>query len=194
MPELETPARDYMAAYPGRAAWRAALADLLIHADQCDEAQTLLDALADGDFADIPQDGDWMITITLLSDVATALGDAPRAAQLYDLLFPYRRQNVVIGLAAACLGSSCRFLGCLAATAGREQDAAAHFERALDANAQLGAVVELAHTQLDYAQLLGRGARSRGLTDAAARTAEQLGLPRVALRAQTLARTKSAGP
>ena len=128
-----------------------------------------------------------MITVTLLSDVVTAVGDAARAAQLYGLLCPYGRQNVVIGLAAACLGSSCRYLGRLAATAGRAQEAGALFERALDANAQLGAVVELAHTQLDYAELLGPGARAQDLADAAARAAEQLHLPRVALRAQTLA-------
>ena len=188
MPELEGPAREFIAAYPGRPAWRAALADLLIHADQGAEAQRLLDGLAEGGFAGIPQDGDWMITITLLSDVVTALGDAPRAAQLYELLSPYWRQNVVIGLATACLGSSCRYLGRLAATAGREQEAAALLQRALDANTQLGAVVELAHTQLDYAELLGPSARAQDLADAAARTATQLHLPRVALRAQTLVR------
>ena len=49
-------------------------------------------------------------------------------------------------------------------------------------------MVELAHTQLDYAELLGPGARAQDLADAAARTAEQLHLPRVALRAQTLVR------
>jgi DNA-binding SARP family transcriptional activator len=188
MPELEAPLRSFVAANPTRPAWRAALADLLIHADQPEEARALLDALASEGFADIPQDGDWMTAITLLSDVVTALEDAPRAAQLYELLFPYRRQNVVIGLAAACLGSSCRYLGRLAATAGRAQEASRLFERALDANAKLGAAVELAHTQLDYAQLVGPGARARGLVDAAARTAAALDLPRVALRAQSLRR------
>ena len=191
MPELEAPAREFIAAYPGRPAWRAALADLLVHAGQTAEASRLLDGLADRGFAGIPQDGDWMITITLLSDVVTALGDAPRAAELYELLSPYGRQNVVIGLATACLGSSCRYLGRLAATAGREQEAGALFERALDANTRLGAVVELAHTQLDYAELVGPAARAQSLVGAAARTAAQLHLPRVALRAQTLLQARN---
>jgi DNA-binding SARP family transcriptional activator len=186
MPELEAPAREFIAAYPGRPAWRAAMADLLIHAERPAEAQRLLDGLAERNFAGIPQDGDWMITITLLSDVVSALGDAPRAAQLYDLLSPYASQNVVIGLGTACLGSSCRYLGRLAAAAGRAQEAEALLQRALEANTRLGAVVELAHTQLDYAQLLGSGARAQDLADAAGRTAARLDLPRVALRARTL--------
>ena len=43
--------------------------------------------------------------------------------QLYELLAPYRDGNVVIGLAAACLGSAARYLGRLAATIGRADEA-----------------------------------------------------------------------
>ncbi len=189
MPELEPAARGFVATNPGRPAWQAALADLLVHADQRDEAAALLDEIAAQDFADIPRDGDWMTAATLLSDVITALGDTARAARLYDLLYPYRRQNVVIGLGAACLGSSGRYLGRLAAVAGRDGDAARHFEHALEANARLGALVELAHTQLDYAELLGRGARANRLRDAALHAAQELGLPRVVNRAVAAPRT-----
>ena len=80
----------------------------------------LLDELAARDFADIPQDGDWMTAVTLLSDVITRAAATRRGRpRLYELLYPYRRQNVVIGLGAACLGAACRYLGRLAATAGR---------------------------------------------------------------------------
>jgi tetratricopeptide (TPR) repeat protein len=187
MPELEAVARDFVTATPDRPGWRAALADLLLHAGQEDEARVLLDELAAHRFADIPQDGDWMPAIILLSDVITRLRDEARAALLYDLLYPYRHQNVVIGLGAACLGSCCRYLGRLARTAGYSREAAALFERALQANAHLGAVVELAHTQLDYAELIGSGARAQGLVDSAAQTGAQLRLARVARRAAAVA-------
>ena len=52
----------------------------------------------------------------------------------------------------------------------------------------VGAVIELAHTQLDYARLLGRQHRARQLLDAAARAAEELELPLVAQRAAALSR------
>jgi len=181
--ELEEAARAFVAANPGRRAWQAALATLLIDSGRDAEARALVDELAAQSFADIPQDGDWMIAITLLADVVADLRDAPRAALLYDMLAPYRRQNVVIGLAAACLGSAARYLGRLAATAGRNDQAAELFEDALHANARLGAVVELAHTQVDYAALLAGERRGTELIEAAARTADELDLTKLARRA-----------
>ena len=93
---------------------------------------------------------------------------------------------MVIGLAAVCLGSAARILGKLAGTMGSESQAAAHFERALLANKQLKAPVALAHTQLDYAQLLGGGALASKLIGEAARTGEELSLPSVIQRAAEL--------
>jgi tetratricopeptide (TPR) repeat protein len=186
MAELEAAARQVVEANPGRPAWRAALAMLLHHGGQLEEAEDQFDLMAAHDFADIPRDGDWMTAVTLISDVAVALGDAGRAALLYELLLPYAEQNVVIGLAAVCLGSVSRYLGRLAVTMEREDEARGHFERALAANAVLRAPVELAHTQLDYAGVLRSGRRAQELIKAASRTAAELGLPTVARRAAEL--------
>jgi uncharacterized protein HemY len=87
------------------------------------------------------------------------------------------------------LGAASRYLGQLAATTGRHGEAAEHFEHALAANARLGAVVELAHTQIDYAASLGPTARAEELIDAARRTAEERDLPLVAERAAALVTT-----
>ncbi len=182
MGELEAPARELVASNPHRPAWRAALAALLAEGDRSEEAQREVDALAAQDFEDIPQDGDWLIAMTLLADCCAELKDETRATQLYELLLPYRDVNVVIGLAAVCMGSAARYLGRLAVAMGRKPEAAEHFERALVANAALKAPVFLAHTQIDFAGALGRGPRANKLTEAAARTAKSLALPRVSRR------------
>jgi hypothetical protein len=105
---------------------------------------------------------------------------------LYDVLMPFAGLNVVIGLAAVCLGSAARFLGTLALTIDRPQDAAEHFEQALAANARLQAPLWLAHTQLDYGQALGRSSRGRQLIEEAADVAAQLGLTALGRRAEGL--------
>ena len=182
MGELEVPARELVASNPHRPAWRAALAALLADGDRSEEAQREVDALAAQGFEDIPQDGDWLIAMTLLADCCAELKDETRATQLYELLLPYRGVNVVIGLAAVCMGSAARYLGRLAVAMGRNQEAAEHFERALVANAALKAPVFLAHTQIDFGAALGRGPRANKLIDDAARTAQRLALPRVSRR------------
>jgi len=184
--ELEQPARDLVTANPHLPAWRAALATLLCEAGRLQEARREFEALAANDFAGIPQDGDWMIAITLLADSCTELGDAERAAQLYELLLPHGASNVVIGLGAVCLGSAARYLGRLASAMGRRTTAIEHLRSALDANAALKAPVALAHTQLDYARVLGPGPEAQALVAAATRTADELGLPLVSRRAGEL--------
>ena len=129
-----------------------------------------------------------MIAMTLLSDVCADLGDGERAALLYAKLEPYAAINVVIGLAAVCLGSAESFLGKLAATMGDSVRAERHFERALVANALLGAPGCLARTQVDYARALGSGRRAAELLAAATQTAAELGLGAVARKAAELER------
>ncbi len=187
MAELEQPAREFVLTNPHRPAWRAGLATLLCELDRAEEAQAELDALAGENFQDIQEDGDWMTAITLLADCCADLGDAERAGHLYELLKPYREANVVIGLAVVCLGSAARYLGRLAATMDRRREAAEHFERALVAEAALKAPVCLAHTQLEYARMLGPdSARARSLLESATTTAQKLGLAALLGRAAKL--------
>ncbi len=187
MGELEDAARRFVEANPDRPAWRAALAVLLCEDGRLDAARAEHELLAASGYADVPRDGDWMTAITLLSDVCVAVGDSARARLLYEQLSPYAGTNVVIGLAAVCYGSTDRYLARLAATLGDDAVARAHFERALDANRRLTAPVCLAHTQLDYAGVLGPASRQgRELIGAALEAAQRLNLPLVARRAQEL--------
>ena len=182
MGELESALGQQLTNNPHRPAWRTARATLLVETGRLDEARAELDRLAGHGFAEIPRDGDWIVAIALLADVAAAVGDAPRAAILHELLLPFADRTVVIGLGTVCLGSVERYLGRLAAAIGDEAAARDHFERALEVNQGLQAAVQLAHTQLDYARLLS-GSRARGLVEAARSTAGDLHLPAIARRA-----------
>ncbi len=184
MAELEPAARGLVSQYPHRPAYRVALATLLWETGRLKQAQAEVEVLA---FDDIPVDLDWLISITLLSDLCAELGDGARAERLYELLSPYRDVNVVIGLGVVCQGAASRYLGRLAATVGRDDEAREHFERALTANAALRAPVCLARTQLDYARLLGpQSRRGRSLVSAAAATADEFGLLAVARAADSI--------
>jgi DNA-binding SARP family transcriptional activator len=187
MGELEQAARQMVDDNPSRPAWRAALATLLCEERRLLEARAEFERLASRDFDDIPKDLDWMIAMTLLSDICADLGDGDRATLLYAKLEPYADVNVVIGLATACLGSAASFLGRLAATMGRNDEARRHFEHALERNAALGAPGCLARTQVDYARALGPGPRADELLAAAKRTAAELGLGAVARKIAELA-------
>lgn len=186
MGELEDPVREALSTNPDRAAWRAGLALLLHETGRTEEARAEFDMLAREGFAWIPRDGDWMVVAALAADLAHALGDAERAAPLYELLTPFDNTNVVIGLGAVCLGATSRYLGRLALTLGRHDDAVAHLRHAVAANASLQAVVELAHSRVDLAWALGPGTEAAALLEAAEAAATERRLPAVARRAGLL--------
>jgi DNA-binding winged helix-turn-helix (wHTH) protein len=144
-----------------------AFADALIGslhaaAGRLQDAGRLLERLATADFADIARDEWWPGTMTRLTDIVAALGDARGAALLYGLLEPFADRNLADQLLRTYSGSGAHFLGVLAAVMGRSVDAAAHFDRALAANAALGARPALLRTQYEYGRLLARtGGRRR---------------------------------
>ncbi len=184
--ELEQAARQMAASTPALPGWRAALATVLVESGQPEDARAELERLAAEDFQDLPRDGDWITTMTLIGDLCAALKDSRRCALVHELLAPYEAGNVVVGVAVVCLGSMARVLGRLATIAGQADQAPHHFERALAAHARLRAPVLLAHTQLDYAEALGSSPRAGRLVEEAAHVAAELDLPAVAHRVQRL--------
>jgi hypothetical protein len=66
-------------------------------------------------------------------------GDGARAAVVYDALLPYAERNASVGFAAGTFGACARYLGLLAATRGRLDDAVRHLADALAANIAWGA-------------------------------------------------------
>jgi class 3 adenylate cyclase/DNA-binding CsgD family transcriptional regulator len=180
--EVEPALRHFMRQQGAAAAWRPGLALLYSELGRRQEARTEFEHLARRDFADLPRDSLWMACMTYLTDVCTFLGDAPRAAILYQLLLPYAGRTVVIGNATACYGAVSRYLGMLAATMERWEEAAQHFEDALAMNTRMGARPWLAHTQHEYATMLlarnqpGDREEATALLNEALATARELGM------------------
>jgi tetratricopeptide (TPR) repeat protein len=152
--ELEPVVRYFVQQHTVAGAWRPGLALIYSELGRAPEARAEFEHLAQYDFADLPRDGLWMGCMMYLTDVCTFLGDRARAATLYQLLLPYAGRTVVIGNAAACYGALSRYLGALATTLGRWDEAARHFEDALAMNARMEARPWLAHTQYQYATML----------------------------------------
>ena len=133
--------------------WKPGLALMYSELGLTDKARTVFEELAVNEFTGIPQDGVWAASITFLVEVCASLGDSDRAEVLYRLLSPYAGYAVVASEWAS-FGAASRFLGQLAATMGRWQEAESHFDQALAMNARMGAKPWLAHTQFQYAAML----------------------------------------
>jgi tetratricopeptide (TPR) repeat protein len=152
--ELEPVVRYFVQQHGAGAAWRPGLALIYAELGLAPEAREQFEILAQRDFADIPRDGLWMASMTYLADVCNFLGYDRRAAMLYDLLVPFDGRNVVVGNMTACYGALSRYLGALATTLRRWDEAERHFEDALAMNTRMEAPPWLAHTQHQYAAML----------------------------------------
>jgi len=155
------------------------------------DARSVFERLAVDDFAAIPRDWFWLISMNLLSQVCSYLKDTRRAAVLYQLLLPFAQRNVCV-VNILSTGSAARSLGLVAATMSRRDDAERHFRDSLELSARIGARPSLAHTQTNYAQmLLDRDDRSGSddvviLLDQALATYRELGMDSNALRVASL--------
>jgi tetratricopeptide (TPR) repeat protein len=151
--EVESMIRDLVAEYPTRPAFRCALAHLEAELGATERASQTLHELARNDCAALPFDLEWLYGMSLLAETCARLDDPDVAAVLYRLLLPWAGFNAV-DVPEGMRGSVSRYLGLLAETMERLDDARRHFEDALGMNANIGARPWLAHTQRDYARML----------------------------------------
>jgi tetratricopeptide (TPR) repeat protein len=167
--------------HPGYRSFRALVPLLEWELGREDEARRAFGELAAADFAKLPRDGEWLFSLSVLAEAAARLEDGDRAAILYQLLHPYAQLNASTSGAVA-VGSVARYLAILATTTSRWDDAARHFEDALELNARMGARPWLAHTQRDYARMLiarnapGDREKAQLLLSQALKTYEELGM------------------
>jgi DNA-binding SARP family transcriptional activator len=181
LPEVENLIRDAVDRYPGYRSFRCFIPLLERALGREHEARRAFDQLAEADFAALPRDSEWLFCLSLLAEVAAHLRDRDRAAFLYRLLAPYARMHAMAA-GEAPLGPVARYLGILATTTSRWDEAARHFEDAIAINARVGARPWLAHTQDDYARMLlkrsqdGDHERARELLAEAVSTYRDLGM------------------
>jgi DNA-binding SARP family transcriptional activator/tetratricopeptide (TPR) repeat protein len=178
---IEPHVRDLVVAYPARPVFRCALAHVQARLGCLAEAQHALGDLAGDDFSVLPFDQEWLYGMSLLAETSALVGDTDAATHLYRLLLPWAAFNAV-DVAEGFRGSVARYLGLLATTTDRLDDAQLHFEDALAANERMGARPWLAYTQNDYAQMLftrdlaGDRDRAQSLLDQALATYVELGM------------------
>ncbi len=188
--ELEGAVKAYVAQYPAIWAWHSALGFMYCEVGRLDEARAVFEQYAYR-LESLPRDWVWLIGMVLLAEVCWHLGDAPRAARLYDLLLPYAEKNVVVGANAHCYGATSRSLGLLAATMERWEDAERQFQHALELNGRMSPPW-LAWTQYQYAEMLlrrdGPGDRQSALAlmSDALETAQKLAMKPLVERALAL--------
>jgi hypothetical protein len=109
------------------------------------------------------------------------VGDAQRAEALYDLLLPYADRTIASGYILS-FGSAETPLGMLAATLGRWNEAANHFETAFRRNSRMGNKPLVALTAREHAAMLiardapGDRAKARELLATALALIEACGL------------------
>lgn len=174
--------RRFLDENPQDLAWRPGLALIASDLGFDDAARNSFETMAAGGFA-FPIDAKWTLTISYLAEVCTRLHDRHRAAQLYQLLLPYRDTTLIAPVSTVCCGAASRYLGMLAACIGDWEPAETHFEAALAMDERLEAWPWLAHTQYEFAVMLtaragsGDAPRARRLLAAAAETAERLDMP-----------------
>lgn len=169
----------FSSATPREQAWLPGLALVNAELGRRDVARDGFERLARDDFAALPRDALYLLSLVYLAEVCVYLADERRAALLYDRLAPYGELNTSVPATVMC-GAVARDRARLALVLGRLDEARALFERALERNAAMGARPVLAETRVDYARLLlrsGAGAdedRARGLLREARRTAREL--------------------
>jgi DNA-binding SARP family transcriptional activator len=188
------------AEYPDYELWPCALAQIEAALGLEAEAKQRFDALATHDFADLPFDQNvWLVGMGLLAETAAALNDDDRASVLYRRLLPYA-DRVAVMYPELGIGSVSRYVGILAATTARWDDAERHFEAALEMNERIGARPWLAHTQVDYALMLsargepGDGERALELVGSALEGYRGLGMEGFAADAGRLERSLGEAP
>ena len=140
------------------AVWNGNLALFMAEAGLEARARHYLDRVADCDDTELTQNVDGRSGAALAAEACALLGDERLAPRFYELLLPRDGLCILGGRGVYFRGAVARYLGLLAATMGRADDAVRHLEDALETNARAQAPPWIARSLLDLARaLLARG-------------------------------------
>jgi tetratricopeptide (TPR) repeat protein len=181
--------RDHPVARVSTARLRAELGDR-------ESAQSVLGELMAEDLTAVPRDLHWPCVLADLAALCCQLGNAEHASRLIPHLGPYGGHVILMG-GHLCIGAADRFLGMLAHTLGRPDEAVVHYTTALELEQRLKAAPLTARTRYWCARALqvrgtpGDRRHAIELLEAAVATAEELGMLGLAADAQALLRSES---
>ena len=170
---------------PAGNAWATWLAEIDAHTGETARAHRLVSELTRDHCAALPLDANWH-ALCDLAEAAATLGDREAAANLHARLAPHARLFPVVARAVACYGSTEYYLGRLAATLGRHDEAERRLQAALEHNDRIGALPRAALCLVHLADALnerGDAARARDALAKAAGRAEALDMPALAATA-----------
>ena len=174
--------RSSVEEFPWYPLHRSALACLLIDLGRTDESRAVLQDLARDDFAALYPDNEWLLGASLAAEGVARLYETEWAQSLYLQLQPLAGRHA-IGHAEGSIGAVDRYLGLLAASLDRLDDAARHLEDAVQINERMGARPWTAHSRFDLATVLrrrnapGDRPRAEDLESLALAAARDLGMP-----------------
>lgn len=148
--------------------------------------------IASKDFADIPREGTWLLSVGMSAVCCAYLKDTRRAEILYDMLLPFRDRWVAT--VVSTLGPMERVLGKLAQLLGRTDAAVEHLERAVALTGAVPAPLFHAEACYDLALVLETAdpERASELVTIALKTSDELGLDTLRTWAEPLAGRLSA--
>lgn len=153
--EIEHHVRRLIDAFPEVRALRTFLALIMVETGRAAEAAIELERQAADQFTRVPRDFTWLVNLAALAAICHCVSDRPRAELLYDLLLPHapcllRASQIGVG----CCGPVAYFLGLLAVTLGRANDAVRHLEAAIAMSERIGAPVFAAQARSKLAGCL----------------------------------------
>ena len=199
LPQLAPFVKQFVQSTPSSGTWRPALALVLAELGEREQARAELDRLAPAEFRAVARDSLWPACLAYLAQACALVRDLTLAEELYALLLPWTRHNLVAGSVVVCYGPADRLLGVLSTLLRRWDSAARHFDAAVEMTTRQGSMPWLAHTQNDYAGMLvernqpGDLQRAHSLLTSAISMAEQLGMAKVRRSASQLASSLGRG-
>jgi DNA-binding CsgD family transcriptional regulator len=178
--------------YPNSPQWRSLWILLKYETGAVNDARSGFAEVASQDFSDLPRGVLWLRSMGWLAEAAMLLRDQKRAEQIYVLLLPEAARNLFVRNSDHTGGSVAYYLGLLAMTMERWQDAERHFQDALAMNEQAENWFYAAYTRHGWADMLvrrGREAdrqRALELNRCVLQSAEEMEMERLAFHARTL--------
>jgi class 3 adenylate cyclase/tetratricopeptide (TPR) repeat protein len=167
----------------------AVLSVVLYELGRRDQARAVFDDLAAAGFPE-RSTFDELYSLALAAEACAGLGDAEKAAVLTDRLTPH--EELVAHVTSATGGAVSHYLGLLATTLRRFDEAEIRFEAAEATHQRMAAPTLLARTRLEWAHMLfsrsaaGDADRATTLLGQALQSARELGLGGIERRAAAL--------